>query len=232
MVARPAGGGADVCLPASAAVELPHTIKENDAACLPLTYLTAHELLHHAARVHPGERVLVHGAAGGVGTALLDLGRQLGADMYGVAAPRDHTLVEEYGGQPVQRGRQALPRADVVLDMVGGHGLRASWQSLKPGGRLVSYGFLAPDASPIRDLLQLRVWNALPNGRRVTFYRLSTNARQHPARIRTTLHTLLSNLAEGGLHPRIAACVPLDKPAQAHRTVDDSTARGKVLLIP
>jgi NADPH:quinone reductase len=226
------GHASHVCAPASSVVVLPDTVGEHDAACLPLTHVTAHELLHHVARVHPGERVLVHGAAGGVGTALLDLGRLLGADMYGVAAPRDRALVEEYGAQPVQRGREALHRADVVLDMIGGHTLRASWRSLRPCGRLVSYGFLSTRASPARDLLHLRLWNALPNGRRAAFYRLSTNARRHPDRIRTTLESLVTKLAEGRLHPQIAACVPLDEPAEAHRIADAATARGKVLLVP
>jgi NADPH:quinone reductase-like Zn-dependent oxidoreductase len=213
-------------------VELPDTVQEYAAACLPLTHVTAHELLHHVARVRPGERVLVHGAAGNVGTALLDMGRLAGADMYGVAAPRDHALVEEYGAEPVQRGREAFTRADVVLDMIGGATLRASWRSLRPGGRLVSYGFLSAQASPSRDLLRIRLWNALPNDRRAAFYRLSTNARRHPDRIRAALESLVITLGEGRLHPRIAACVPLDEPAEAHRIADDPTARGKVLLVP
>lgn len=158
--------------------------------------------------VRPGERVLVHGAAGGVGTALLDVGRILGADMYGVAAPRDHALVREHGAQPVHRGRESAHRADVVLDMIGGATLRHSWHGLRPGGRLVSYSFLSTDAVPVRDLLQLRVWNVLPNGRRAAFYRLSTNARRHPDRIRATLERLLTELGQGGLRPRIAARVP------------------------
>jgi NADPH:quinone reductase-like Zn-dependent oxidoreductase len=213
-------------------VELSDTLPEYAAACLPLTHVTAHELLHHVARVRHGERVLVHGAAGGVGTALLDVGHLLGAEMYGVAAPRDHALVEEHGAQPVERGREAFTQADIVLDMIGGATLRASWRSLRPGGRLVSYGFLSTEASPPRDLLRLRLWNALPNGRRAAFYRLSTNARRHPDRVRATLESLVEKLGEGRLHPRIGACVPLDKPAEGHRLADDPTIRGKVLLVP
>ncbi|GEC06716.1 oxidoreductase [Streptomyces spinoverrucosus] len=226
------GHASHVCVPAAGVVEVPDTVQANDAACLPLTHVTANELLHHVARVRPGERVLVHGAAGGVGIALLEIGRLLGAHMYGVAAPRDHAFVETYGGRPVERGREAATRADVVLDMIGGPTLRASWRSLRPGGRLVSYGFLSTQASPPADVLRLRLWNALPNGRRAAFYRLSTNARRRPRRIRATLERLVVQLGEGRLHPRIAACVPLDDPAEAHRIADDPTARGKVLLVP
>ncbi|WP_049574744.1 zinc-binding dehydrogenase [Streptomyces sp. SBT349] len=226
------GHASHASVPVADAVELPGTLQEHAAACLPLAYVTAHELLHHVARVRPGERVLVHGAAGSVGTALLDIGRLLGADMYGIAASRDHALVETYGAEPVERDRAALPRADVVLDMAGGATLRASWRSLLPGGRLVSYGFLSPEASPPRDLLRLRLWNALPGDRRAAFYRLSATARRRPDRVRAVLRDLVTQLGEGRLHPRIAARVPLDQPARAHRVADDPTARGKVLLVP
>ncbi|MGI5212351.1 zinc-binding dehydrogenase [Plantactinospora sp. CA-290183] len=226
------GHASHVCAPAAGVVELPDTLQGYAAACLPLNYVTAYELLHQVARVRPGERVLVHGAAGGVGTALLELGHLHGAEMHGVAAPRDHPLIEEYGAEPVHRARAGPTRADVVFDMVGGVTLRDSWRSLHPAGRLVSYGFLASRASPPGDLLRLRLWDALPNGRHAAFYRLSSSARRHPERIRATLERLVGKLAEGRLRPRITACIPLDEPAKAHLATDDGASRGKVLLLP
>ncbi|MEV4755589.1 zinc-binding dehydrogenase [Micromonospora sp. NPDC049559] len=226
------GHASHVCVPADAPVELPDGVSEYVAACLPLTHLTAHELLHRVARARSGERVLVHGATGGVGTALLALGRRHGVELYGVAAARDHALVRSYGAEPVDRDQPVLPRVDVVFDMVGGATLGASWRALRRGGRLVSYGFLSATARPPVDLARLRLWNTLPGGRRAAFYRLSRAARRHPERVRTALETLVGLVGAGALEPRLAARVPLDEPAEAHRLADGSPSRGKVLLVP
>lgn len=204
-------------------VELADTMSAYAAASLPLNHVTAYELLHHIAAVRPGERVLVHGASGGVGSALLDLGRRAGAVMYGVTA---HARpIEEAGAVPVARDA-ALPEADVVLDPIGGPTLRASWRALRPGGRLLSFGFLG-GGSPVPDLLRLRAWNVLPNGRSASFYRLSTAATRSPARVRDALAAVLA----GELPARIAARIPLDRVVEAHRLAD-ARPHGKVLLIP
>lgn len=216
------GHAGHVSVPASAVVEIPQTLSWYAAASLPLNHVTAYELLHHVAGVRPGERVLVHGASGGVGLALLDLGRLSGADMYGVTT--DPALIGDTGATPVPRGA-SLPDTDVVLDPIGGATSRASWQALRPGGRLVSFGFLG-GGSPVPDLLRIRAWNGLPNGRRASFYRLSTAAARSPGRIRDALAAVLT----AGLPHRITAPVPLDDVAEAHRLVDRRPYR-KVLLI-
>lgn len=198
------GHASHVLAPAALAVELPPDMSDYTAASLPMSYVTAHELLHHVAAVRPGERMLVHGASGAVGRALRELGALAGA-------------VEAGDGE----------RADVVFDPIGGATLRASWRSLRPGGRLVSYGFLG-GGSPLPDLLRIRAWNVLPNGRRAAFYRLSRAAARHPERIRSALAAVV---ADRRLRPRVSAQVPLDDVARAHRLVD-ARPPGKVLLIP
>ncbi|MFF4879591.1 zinc-binding dehydrogenase [Micromonospora sp. NPDC000668] len=226
------GHASHVVVPESGLVAVPDGVDTAAAACLPLNYLTAYEMLHHAARVRPGERVLVHGAAGAVGTALLDVGRLLGAETYGVARPADRRLVQSFGASHVDRSGWERMRADVVLDPVGGAHVRRSFRALRPGGRLVAYGFLADGASPLGGLARLRMWDALPNGRRAAFYRLSVAARRNPRRLNTATAALVAALAAGRLRPVVAACVPLDAAAEAHRLLAAGTLRGKVLLAP
>lgn len=240
------GNASHACVAVDDLIPLPDGIDMELAACLPLNYVTAYEMLRQAAGVREGERVLVYGAAGGVGTALLDVARNFGARPYGVASSRDRHVVESFGARFLDRDAGtsvAAPTvhavihggADVVLDPLGGASLRRSWHALRPGGRLVSYGFLAAEGSGgahmVASLLRLRMWSLLPNGRRATFYRLSVATRRHPARVRAALTTLVSELDAGRLRPLIAAHVPLDRPARAHQLADGHV-RGKVLLIP
>jgi NADPH2:quinone reductase len=143
---------------------------------------------------------------------------------------RWRVLVDRLGGPEVLR-----VDIDDVLDPLGGASLRRSWTALRPGGRLVSYGFLAAQpgdrASALVDLLRLRAWVLLPNGRRAAFYRVSVAAPRHPARVRAALTKLVSELDSDRLRPLVAARVPLDQPARAHQLAEGH-ARGKVLLIP
>ncbi|MEV0397141.1 zinc-binding dehydrogenase [Polymorphospora rubra] len=228
-----------VRVPAADLVALPAGVDPALAASLPLNYLTAYGLLHHAGRAGPGDRILVHGAAGAVGTALLDLARRFGFDAAGTAAARDRDLVESYGARFLDReGTLPAGRFDVALDPIGGGSLVRSWWALRRGGRLVSYGFAAHLHDPrrqllaLRDLLRLRAWPLRPGGRRTTFYRLSRTARRDPRSINQALASLVADLADGHLNPVIAARFALDEATDAHRLLERGGVRGKVLLIP
>ena len=144
--------GADaerVCLPETEAVEVPTDVDPAGLATLVLTYMTAYQLLHRMARVRPGESVLVHGAAGRVGTAVLELGAVAGARMFGTAAQRGLPAVERLGAVAIDFQHEdflartrALPGGgvDVVLDGLGGVLSLRSFRALRPGGRLVVFG--------------------------------------------------------------------------------------------
>lgn len=230
------GHTSHLCLPSSGVVPLPAGVDVPSAACLPLNYLTAHELVHQVARVRQGERVLVLGAAGGVGTALLDVAGQAGARTVGTASGDDRTIVTDYGADFVDRTDAAGfdTGFDVVFDPVGA-GRHAA--ALRPGGRLVSYGFLAaledphPRRSALRHLARLQLRSLRPDGRRAVFYRLSVAARRDPDRLHRTLTTLVADFAAGRLRPLPGVRFPLDEAAEAHRLLTNR-ARGKVLLLP
>jgi NADPH2:quinone reductase len=144
--------GADaerVCVPEASAVEVPEDLDPAEILSLVFTYMTAYQLLHRTAKVKRGETVLVHGAAGRVGTAVLELGAVAGLRMYGTCSARDRAAVERLGAVPIDyRDEDFLARVrelpgkgvDVVLDGLGGKMSLRSFRALRPGGRLVIYG--------------------------------------------------------------------------------------------
>ncbi|GAB3168732.1 medium chain dehydrogenase/reductase family protein [Myceligenerans halotolerans] len=223
-------------VPVSRLVPVPDGVDLHAAACLPLNYVTAYQLLHRVAGVGPGDRVLVRGASGGVGTALLDVAARAGAVTFGSASASGRDVVRSFGAEYVEDTPAGLREItpDVVLDSIGGDGLTRSMRALSDGGLLVSFGFSA--GSGRRDLLRhaARIigWSALPDGRRVRTYRLSAAARRAPDQVRDDLATLLRHLATGDLRPLAAGTFSLDRAADAHRALEDRTVRGKLLLTP
>lgn len=237
------GGYAEyVCLPARDLVPVPEAVDSAEAVCLVINYLTAFSALHQTAQVKRGERVLVQGAAGGVGTALLDLGRRAGMEMYGTASPHNHEVVSEFGATPIDyhQGnvagrvrRLAGGGVDAVFDPIGGaRQIWRSYRSLRPGGRLVWFGIAAHKRAgaaiiPL-SLLTLLGLRLLPDGKRAL---TSRDFSKDNAWYRETLGQLLAWLAAGELTPLVAARFPLAEAAQAHELLERGRYAGKVVLV-
>src|SRR5262249_19863492 len=125
-------------LRASDLTPVPPGVDAAEAAALILSWTTAYQLLHRAARVQPGQRVLVHGAAGAVGQALLVLGRLAGLELWGTARGAHAALVRELGATPIDYQREDFTRVlpggfDVVFDGIGEDRYRRSFAALKRG---------------------------------------------------------------------------------------------------
>src|SRR5438874_1838005 len=138
-----------VCLPQRELVPVPAGLDAGEAVSLILNYITAYQMLHRSAKVKPGQRVLIHGAAGGVGSALLQLGRVAGLEMYGTCSSRGAPAVSELGGIPIDYRNQDFVKeihrltgdgVDVVFDSIGGAHIWRSRKALRPGGTVVAYG--------------------------------------------------------------------------------------------
>src|SRR5499426_423913 len=121
-----------VCLPQRELVPVPSELDAAEAVSLILNYVTAYQMLHRSAKVKPGQRVLFHGASGGVGTALLELGRLAELEMYGTCSSRGALTVSELGGIPIDYENQDLvvelrrftaDGVDAVFDPIGGPNL-------------------------------------------------------------------------------------------------------------
>jgi len=144
--------GADaerVCVPEETAVEVPEDLDPAEVLSLLFPYMTAYQVLHRVAKVKRGEAVLVHGAAGRVGVAALELGAVAGLDLYGTAAAHDRAAVERLGAVAIDyQSEDFLTRlrelpakgVDVVVDGLGGPLSLRSFRALRPGGRLVVFG--------------------------------------------------------------------------------------------
>ncbi len=237
------GGYAEfICLPASELVAVPAGVDPAEAVCVVVNYLTAHMAMHHTARVQRGERILVHGAAGGVGSALLELGKLAGLEMFGTASSYNHERVSSLGATPidyrtedfVERIRQLTGEGvDVVFDPIGG--FRQLWRShraLHGNGRLVWFGVAAAKQSGLKviplTLLMVMLLKLFPGGRQLL---LTPDLAKDNAWYRQTLAELLDLLAAGKINPIVAARIPLAEAARAHELLERGGYAGKVVLV-
>ena len=165
------GADADrVCLPEAGAVEVPEDLDPAEVLSLVFTYMTAYQVLHRTARAKRGETVLVHGAAGRVGTAALELGALAELRLFGTASARDRAAVERLGAVAIDyRNEDFLARVreltggegvDVVLDSLGGPLSLRSFRALRPGGRLVVFGRYATIADGHKNWPAVIEWYA------------------------------------------------------------------------
>jgi NADPH:quinone reductase len=195
--------GADaeqVCLPEATAVVVPEDLDPAEVVSLVFTYMTAYQVLHRTAKVKSGERVLVHGAAGRVGIAMLELGALAGLRLYGTASARDRDAVERHGAVFIDyRNEDFVARireltedgVDVVSDSLGGPLSLRSFRALRPGGRLVVFGRYATLSHGHKDwraviewyasVVAVWLWGALSPRRRVMKYQVQ-KFRDHATR--------------------------------------------------
>src|SRR5512136_2308217 len=222
---------------------VPAGVDAAEAAALILSWTTAYQLLHRAARVQPGQRVLVQGAAGAVGQALLALGRLAGLELWGTAHGAHAALIRELGATPIDYRREDFTRAapsgfDVVFDGIGENGYRRSFAALKRGGLLCAYGYSAGVQAQRRMLTMLMwiarlyLWRWLPGGRRARFYSINVMRARHPAWFRQDLERLFGLLATRTIRPRVAERISLDEVAEAHRRLEAGGLEGKLVLCP
>ena len=230
-------------LQASHLTPVPAGVDAAEAATLILSWMTAYQLLHRAAKVQRGQRVLVHGAAGAVGQALLVLGGMAGLELWGGANGAHAALIRELGATPIDYQREDFTRVppggfDVVFDGIGEDGYRRSFAALKPGGLLCAYGYSAGVQAQRRMFTMLMwigrlyLWRWSPGGRRAFFYSINAMRLQHPAWFTEDLKRLFALLAGGAITPRVAERIPLDQVAEAHRRLEAGGLEGKLVLCP
>jgi NADPH2:quinone reductase len=238
------GSNAAYCtLRADHLARVPAGLDAAEAATLILSWTTAYQLLHRAARVQRGQRVLVQGAAGAVGQALLALGRLAGVEMWGTARGEQAGLVRSFGATPIDYQREDFTRVlpggfDVVFDGVGEDGYRRSFAALKRGGLLCAIGYSAGVQAKARmltilmQIARLYLWRWLPGGKRARFYSINVMRARHPAWFKEDLEGLFALLAEGAIRPRVAERIGFDEVAEAHRRLEGGGLEGKLVLCP
>jgi NADPH2:quinone reductase len=245
------GGYAEyLCVAETELVRVPPQLDPAEAVCLILNYVTAYQMLHRSAQARPGETALVQGAAGGVGTALLQLARLHGVPTYGTASTGKLGTIEALGGHAIDYKRtdflkviRGLPGGgvDVVFDGIGGWNLLRSWRALTGGGRLVAYGLESSLAGDKRDLTRLLSsatgWAAaytrslLTRRKRLLIYSIQMLKRREPDWFRQDLTTLFDLLGRGELKPVIDRRLPLEQAALAHELLGKGETVGKIVLV-
>jgi NADPH2:quinone reductase len=235
--------------PARDLVVLPAGLDPLAASCLVLNYMTAYQMLHRTAQVKPGERILIHGATGGVGTALLELGCIAGLQLYGTASGERTNVVAQLGGTPIDyRTEDFVTRiadltgdgVDVVFDGIGGDVSRRSWRVLRPGGRLILYGHYSTLVAGRRDRHRVLTYYAnaasvfarsIFSGRRhVLLYRIAKLRERHPDWFRQDLLALADLLATEAITPLVAATVPMAEARRAHELLGRGGITGTIVL--
>lgn len=216
---------ADHVLPLPAEVSFPA------GACLPMNYLTAHFALLRRGHLEAGQAVLVHGAAGGVGTACVQLAAALGAQVIAVVSSEAKAEVARAAGAahtvPVEGFRdavKALGGVDLVVDPVGGDRFTDSLRSLRPGGRLLVIGFTAGDIPTVK-VNRLLLGNTDVVGVGWGGYALG-----RPGYLAQQWAELEPHLRSGALNPLISGTFPLEKAAEALTQIDERRVTGKVVL--
>lgn len=240
------GGYAEFAnVPEDLLVPVPEGLDPIETVSLILNYLTAHRMLHRSAQVKRGERILVHGAASGVGTALLQLGKEAGLEMYGTASKSKHELVSSLGATPIDyRNEDFVERihnlkgdgVDAVFDGIGGKNFSRSYSTLRKGGRLVSFGFVGSLKGSRLEVpltfARLFLSKIIPDGKKALFYGDTPRfVEKDNAWYRETLTALLDLSAEGKIKPIVGGRIPLTEAARAHEIMEKATVSGKIVLI-
>ena len=222
---------------------VPLEVDPAEAATLILSWTTAYQLLHRSARVLPGQRILVHGAGGAVGQALLSLARLAKVETWGAAHGKHSAMIRQLGARPVDYDREDFTRVlpggfDVVFDGIGEDGYRRSFAALKPGGLLVAIGYSAGAeakqgmAAVLASIARLYLWGWLPRRKRTRFYSINVMRARHPDWFKQDLAYLFQLLGSCRIKPRVTDRISFRDVPEAHRRLEAGGLEGKLVLCP
>lgn len=231
------GGYAEhVVIPASHAVPLPTGMSFEQATAIPVNYATAWAGLIRYGALWPGERVLIHAAAGGVGIAATHIAREHGAEVWGTASAEKHDAIRGFGVEHAIDYRQegwdeGLPGFDVVLDGVGGSNFKRSYDLLRPGGRLVAIGSAGVVSGDVK-MPRFRIMDQMFESKSVVGVNVLRLWDNWDSQEMPWVEPLSELLERGQLQPVVAATVPFDDAPEAHRMLVERRNVGKVVLVP
>jgi len=247
------GGYAQYAIcPSRFLVPVPAGIDPAEAVCIPLAYLTAFQMLTRCRNLSSGATILVIGASGTVGTALLDLARHFGLKAIGTCSAANLPVIERFGataidyhaGDFVTSVRQLTAGGvgvDIVFDAIGGRHFVRSFACLASRGLLVGYGSqtMAVGRESLiaagLGLARLKLWGSLSflfNGRTAVFYSITARRSTHPEEFKTDMATLFQLLRAGAIHPVVIERLPLAAASEVHVRIDRGGLGGKIVLLP
>jgi NADPH:quinone reductase-like Zn-dependent oxidoreductase len=218
-------------------VPVPESLDPAEVVPLILNYLVAYQILHRVAKVKEGDKVLIIGASGGVGTAFLQLGGLAGLKMYGLASPSKHPILADYGATPIDYHtqdfvevlRQAEPEGiDYVFNGMGEETFERALAVLRRGGILVHYGAPQSLAHFVLLVAKLLLYNLMPNGKTIEGYgthRLGVDL------FKEDWTALFKLLEEGKIKPILAGKYRLLEAVKAYRLLESGQVTGNLVLL-
>jgi NADPH2:quinone reductase len=219
---------------------VPDGVSDVQAAGAILNYVTAWQMIHRVAKVSSGQTALVTGAAGGVGTAALQILRLAGVKTYGAASAKKHETVRKLGAIPIDYRAGRLDRlvrglephgVDCAFDAVGGANIGLCVRSTRRGGTVVGYGFMSVKgtAATLRMFANLLVGARLRR-RRGAFYGITMLYRKDPKPLREDLPKIFALIAEKKIDPLVSVTLPLIEAKRAMEMLAAGTVEGKIVL--
>ncbi len=220
---------------------IPDDVSDRDAAAVILNYGTAWQMIHRIAKVKPGERALVTGASGGVGTAALQLLRLAGVKTYGAASASKHEMLRSLGATPIDYRAAPVDRlirtlepngVDYVFDAIGGANIGPCIGALRRGGTLVAFGFMAA-TTPLSQLAMFAniFIGARLRGRQGKFYGITMLYRKDPKQLREDLPKIFTLLGQKKVDPLVHHTFPLLDAAKALELLAAGSVEGKIVLL-
>jgi NADPH2:quinone reductase len=193
--------------------------------------------------ISEGQSILIHGAAGAVGVAMLQLGKLMNLKMYGTASAPKHDIVRKHGGIPIDYKNEDFVQkirtlsgsgVDAAFDPIGGDNFKRSFDILNPGGKLVAYGFynavMGKGGNIPLEFMKVMLWNILPNKRKTSFYIITRLRKKNPDWFKTDLSKLFEMLKEGLISPEIENRFSLDRAVEVHHKIEKAEIKGKIVF--
>jgi len=241
------GGYADeIVVNAQDAFTLPDALSYEQGAAIPVNYVTAYAGLLRYGNLQPGEKVLLHAAAGGVGIAATQIAKHAGAEVWGTASPGKHEAIKGFGvDHAVDYTRKGwerdVPKLDLIMDAIGGPSFRRSYDLLNPGGRLIAFGASSVMSGEKRNLVaaakaaarmpRFNLIKQMQESKAV----IGLNALElwdHAGTLAPWITPVAALLEEGVIQPVVSDAVPFANAGEAHRIIAERRNVGKVVLIP
>jgi NADPH:quinone reductase-like Zn-dependent oxidoreductase len=247
------GGQSDlVAVKATQIFEKPEKLTFEQAAAIPVNYLTAYALLVVMGSLHAGESVLIHNAGGGVGLAAIDIAKKIGAVTYGTASPGKHKFLAERGLDhaidyrkqdwlPVLKDMTNGRGVDLVIDPIGGAHWKKSYAALRATGRLGMFGISTVSANGLSgklNMLKAAIQTprfhpfALLNKNRGVFGLNLGHMWHEPEKVALWMRDILRGVEEGWVNPYVDRAFSFDEAGAAHRYLEERKNIGKVVLVP
>ena len=241
-----------IAVGANQVFEKPESLSFEEAAAVPVNYLTAYALLVVMGGLRRGESVLIHNAGGGVGLAALDIAMHIGATTYGTASPGKHEFLKQRGlDYPIDyRNQDWLPvlkqltngrGVELVIDPIGGSHWKKSYTALRTTGRLGMFGVSTASANGLKGKLKLlKAALQMPrfhplgllNKNRGVFGMNLGHMWHEQDKVSEWVQAIMAGVAEGWIRPHVDKTFSFDQAGDAHSYMESRKNTGKVVLVP